>query len=1317
MSKIRDLVQIPEKKPVPFEQIYEALGPQKAAKIKDFVITEEIAKHYGDVLKNISHGMGQGYWVTGFWGCGKTYFLSYLGLLLTEPASWEVEQERIQELMQFRKRLDEQDLLVVPIYLAEEESLLYALYERAEIDAQKAGLTLEISSVEKQIEHFRRKWEDGRIAKDRFFEVTGLNQTLLDKMLAEKSEVLAKKYLEFEYPEGNYQDDETFKKAVYPTVGDGIDLILKQLHEQKKDGLVLLIDELSQYLDNRKKAGKMGDDLFVLQVLGERCDTQKLWVLCAMQQHLRELIAGDEYDRRFTVKEEGQKVRDRFRQLQLTRLNTEEIVAKRVAKKLPEAEDRIKDIYSIFVGEFGNELGEEMPRDKFLRCYPFHPQTVDSMVRATDRLSRTRTVIQQLSEILMTSGDKDDTDIVIPYSLFDSIFTETPPIEVATEPVLSMFHRKYYEDLLPEIERIFEDAADRELVKRLIKSLIMLQIAFDKPVPTDKLARINLASIGAGSCKLNYRNVRRLLDKLYVENRARDIRREEIGTEDGEKLYQYLLPTEAVGAEPEVMARKGELTDSERQRVLEYLLRQSPDLFPGSMFKDNRTLSFSSTAYNVLLDIWWRGTERPGYTVLRKITTVNDPIPTRPEENIDYAVIIGSPLEENPEVLTTKVLTLRDKAGEDINLFWVPRIFDAKEKDDFDRYVAIFYLLGEKYSSEAILASEQEREIRGQLQNQEANLRPAIERMLVNSYKNGAIYRATETFENFSGYTETRKIIEDVLQELLTAKYPDHPQFTHKIRPSNTNSLINSFIIPMESDSRTHDMESVAEPLGIMATSPGKFVLDHQSPYVTYLLEKCEKRVAREKSAIYKDMRVPNDRMKLGLQSHVVDVLLATLLVCGLVKGIKRDDTIFTWRDLEDAKNLKLIDKVQKAELLDVPTFELAKQIAAIWVPEEVKDLERSGRNQETLWYHISTNLGALNEARERREKDIDELIKPDLLNSKKGDYFVELESKLKTILKPGIISPSLDSFEGCTGVINSIKDTVGDVAEFERLVSAWSNVEKFFSEGYDQLVLNRYRYLESSEIPAGEKKLGERRDNLLSQLGVIDKLVTEIDVTKKWLDEAAKWKEDYAHAYISYHDKYYKATEEDIEKIKGLSQYGVLEKLAGIPQLELGERLQKVKDIMEEMEEKHRCPRAEGGLSDVLKERYMCDRCGKSLTVLATAVEGVDTEELKNSLDEFVGEVTGVINGIIVREKGAKYKISKNDLISNVDKVIKTLKEILPSEHIVVRASQILTGEYRAFKPSEIDNIKEIFGEKLRDAVKKQIEGKGDNVLIIIEF
>lgn len=111
-------------------------------------------------------------------------------------------------------------------------------------------------------------------------------------------------------------------------------------------GLLLIIDELSEYLRAKPTARSFNEDLRFLQFLGEWAQAHRLWILAALQEQI-EHTGEIEYDL-------FRKIKDRYPlRLLLTPAHVSDLIASRILRKQPS--------YAVAVEALARELEAALP--------------------------------------------------------------------------------------------------------------------------------------------------------------------------------------------------------------------------------------------------------------------------------------------------------------------------------------------------------------------------------------------------------------------------------------------------------------------------------------------------------------------------------------------------------------------------------------------------------------------------------------------------------------------------------------------------------------------------------------------------------------------------------------------------------------------------------------------------------------------------------------------------------------------------------------------------------------------------------------------
>jgi len=131
-------------------------------------------------------------------------------------------------------------------------------------------------------------------------------------------------------------------------------------------GVVLLVDELSEFLRSKTDAHAYNEDIRFLQYLGEEAPSFPLWIISSLQEWIEETgeIAQDTFN----------KIKDRYPiRIGLGRAHIEEFVSHRLIRHREGSEGEIRKIFNSIRRYFPLFPVEE---NRFLKLYPVHPATI-----------------------------------------------------------------------------------------------------------------------------------------------------------------------------------------------------------------------------------------------------------------------------------------------------------------------------------------------------------------------------------------------------------------------------------------------------------------------------------------------------------------------------------------------------------------------------------------------------------------------------------------------------------------------------------------------------------------------------------------------------------------------------------------------------------------------------------------------------------------------------------------------------------------------------------------------------------------------------
>ncbi len=230
-------------------------------------------------------------------------------------------------------------------------------------------------------------------------------------------------------------------------------------------GLLLIIDELSEFLRSKADHRRFNEDIRYLQFLGERAQGERFWVLAAMQEGIEH--TGD--------LEQGlyRKIRDRY---PIRYLLTPTHVRDLVAESLLVKKDGYADAVERLLAETRAALPDApLDEDAFRAIYPLHPATLELLEEVRDRFSQARGAID--FTVSQLRGDADRCIEPFLDKPWGSLLG--PERIIAHFRELFEFQPEFLplaQRLLPWYEKHLGEVSDKERVQSLVRRVLDLLI-------------------------------------------------------------------------------------------------------------------------------------------------------------------------------------------------------------------------------------------------------------------------------------------------------------------------------------------------------------------------------------------------------------------------------------------------------------------------------------------------------------------------------------------------------------------------------------------------------------------------------------------------------------------------------------------------------------------------------------------------------------------------------------------------------------------------------------------------------------------------
>lgn len=274
-------------------------------------------------------------------------------------------------------------------------------------------------------------------------------------------------------------------------------------------GLVLLIDELSEFLRAKPDGRSFNEDIRFLQYLGEAAADLPAWIVASLQERLEETGA--------IAPEAFAKIKDRYPvRLRLTGQHVKELISRRLIRQQPGAAAYVGALYQRLKGALG-----DLPfsLEELSALYPVHPQTVRFLEDLKQLFSQHRGVVdfihyqlagdpaRKLPALLTGPADR----LLTPDLIFDHFRTRIRELP-ETNPLSEVVVRAW------ETDSPLADPEERELALRLVKILALAALS---PLPAhltpQRLLELTLYTLTDLDPSVNQEYITGLLDRMYRE--------------------------------------------------------------------------------------------------------------------------------------------------------------------------------------------------------------------------------------------------------------------------------------------------------------------------------------------------------------------------------------------------------------------------------------------------------------------------------------------------------------------------------------------------------------------------------------------------------------------------------------------------------------------------------------------------------------------------------------------------------------------------------------------------------------------------------
>jgi len=818
--------------------------------IRDYVITDTVAAEMERLVDRIvascvRHEAGEGHYLHGSFGSGKSHFMSILGLILQDnPAIWAKDHPTIRALRERHGAwLAEHPMLVVPVYmLGQKTSLQAACYNAANARLRHLGLPpCEFSDADKVIASFRADaGRYGDVVYERFQETTGISRSRFDRLAdagQERRDELASQILAYRTP------SRTERTQLYPDkFSEGMAALTRHAQAHGFAGIVFLIDELILYL-TAKSGPEYLDEFNDLVALADNSALDRavpLWVIVAKQRNIQETVPDDNSQQHIYDAMEHHK--DRFPETtELADTELVPIVEERVLRVRIGMDDLLRAGIDETLEELSDEARATLLHDltpgDFRRVYPFHPALIRTLIDVTARLSRERAAIRLLYELLIKRHPDLPVGSLVPYaSLFDAVFLPEGLTGGSSNEELAAVHQTYYERLAPLIREIYGESEQARRTDLVVKTALLcgLSKTMRDAVTVERILHLNFEDLRGRTPFGSYQAIAQLLSEL--DNRSELVR------------FTPNATNPALGVASVTLASGAQLSDVLKRVQANW--RQRMEAFTG-LLKD----LFEKPIQNGEIPNYervWRGSRRRGRVRFANVAelSLNELTVANGDE---FTLYVDYPFDADASHARARAESrkLIERARNHVPPvpigFWLPAEFTPDDLRDLDEYARMIEIESNPGQYLEEYGRTQRAALESKLAGQKRTKARTLRERLVQAYKGpGASATFLDPAITPSLDAETlRTALDRIADAVCDRLYPHHPRFPSEANQRALRHLLEDFLVPAAlgggSVPRNPDLDGwltrLGEPLELAERGAQNWTLRPQSRYLSKLEE------------------------------------------------------------------------------------------------------------------------------------------------------------------------------------------------------------------------------------------------------------------------------------------------------------------------------------------------------------------------------------------------------------------------------------------------------------------------------------------------
>ena len=273
----------------------------------------------------------------------------------------------------------------------------------------------------------------------------------------------------------NFSAENRLEEIIAKTVGIGTQTgdrrpLWDAMLAAHPQGLLLVVDELSEFLRSKPDAQTFTEDVRFLQFIGEWVQDKPCWIIAAMQEGIEH--TGELEHTLY------RKIKDRYPlRLLLSPAHVKDLIADSILTKKPGYASAVETL----CGRLGEAYkGSELDFETLRAVYPLHPATLVLLEEVRDRFSKARGVVDFTVTQLRGDAargiapflDQEWGALLTPDTIVDhfrDLFEVQPEFVPLAQQLFPWYQRHMAE--------LFERPAQRDLAERVLKLLVLAHLS------------------------------------------------------------------------------------------------------------------------------------------------------------------------------------------------------------------------------------------------------------------------------------------------------------------------------------------------------------------------------------------------------------------------------------------------------------------------------------------------------------------------------------------------------------------------------------------------------------------------------------------------------------------------------------------------------------------------------------------------------------------------------------------------------------------------------------------------------------------------